>query len=239
MRGARQRLTCYPAAWLLAAALCGCAHRPPPGPPPDCAAVSAQVGRQVAAWQGRSVTGVAAVVARDGLLRRATTAALVVAPPDRLRLEAMDAFGQTRLLGVLAAGRVAFWTPEGGWRWQVPPEAAVGLPAVLWPQLPRLLLGLPCSDAICEAATPSPGGDLILLGCVDGSFRYRWDPRDHRVVEAFSPALRIRYKERGGAAAPWPPDLDITMNQGRSLSLRWQQLQLDRPVAGELFLPGP
>lgn len=224
-------------AYLVALALLGCAHRPPAVSAGDCAAARAEAARRHGVWHDRQLTGTAQVVARDGLLRSRANLTIAVAPPDRLRLEMGDDFGQTLLLAVVSGTRVAFWTPAGGWLTGAPAVAALPLPAAVWPHLPRLFLGLTCSAPSCAPPPARADGDTLVLTCGDEPAQWLWHPGHRRVAGAVLPPLWVSYLDSDRVNGLHPPDLDVAVGEGRSLALRWQQFHFDRDLPPDLFHP--
>jgi len=224
-------------ALLAAIALGGCAHRPAALSPTECAAARDAAARLDDLWQDRRVTGTAQVIARDGLLRSRANITIAVAPPDRLRLEISDDFGQTRLLALVSGRSVAFWTPGDGWLTGAPAVEALPLPAAVWPHLPRLLLGMACSDAACSPSPTRPDDDTVLLTCGHEPTRWQWHSGRRRVVGALLAPLRVSYLDSERVNGLHPPDLDVVMGEGRSLALRWQQYRFDRDLPPDLFHP--
>jgi|GEM_PF-3285299 len=224
-------------ACLAALTLGGCAHRPGAVSPVECAAARDEAGRLHDLWQDRRLTGTAQVIARDGLLRSRANVTIAVAPPDRLRMEISDDFGQTRLLALVSGTSVAFWTPGDGWLTGVPAVAALPLPAAIWPHLPRLLLGMTCRDPACSPSPTRADDDTILLTCGHEPAQWRWHPGRRRVAGALLPPLRVSYLDSERVNGLHPPDLDVVMGEGRSLTLRWQQFRFDRDLPSDLFHP--
>jgi len=224
-------------AGLAAFALGGCAHRPAVVSPVECASARTEAGRLHDLWQDQHLTGTAQVTARDGLLRSRANLTIAMAPPDRLRLEVSDDFGQSRLLAVVSGTSVAFWTPGDGWVTGVPAAAALPLPPAVWPHLPRLLLGMTCRDPACSRPRTRADDDTLLLTCGHEPARWQWHPRSRRVVGALLPPLRVSYLDSERVNGLHPPDLDVVLGEGRSLALRWQQFRFDRDLPSDLFQP--
>jgi len=215
----------------------GCAHRPAVVSALECASARAEAGRLHDLWQDRRVTGTAQVVARDGLLRSRATVTIAAAPPDRLRLEMSDDFGQTRLLALVSGTSVAFWTPGDGWITGAPAVAALPLPAAVWPDLPRLVVGMACRDPACSPAPTRADGDTVLLTCDHEPARWQWHSQSRRVVGAVLPTLRVSYLDSERVNGLHPPDLDVVMGDRRSLALRWQHFRIDGDLPTDLFHP--
>jgi hypothetical protein len=222
---------------LAALTLVGCAHRPAMVSAVDCASARDEARRLHDLWQGHNVTGTAQVTARDGLLRSRANVTLAVAPPDRLRLEVSDDFGQTLLVALVNGTDVAFWNPTDGWLTGAPAVAAVPLPPVVWPDLPRLLVAMPCGDPACSSSVTRADDDTVLLTCGHEPVRWRWHPERRRVVGAHLPSLWVSYLDSERVNGLHPPDLDVVTGEGRSLTLRWQQFRLDRDLPTTLFQP--
>jgi len=224
-------------AGLAALTLAGCAHRPAVVSPMECAAAQAEAGRLHTRWQDQRLTGTAQITVRDGLLRSRASVTIAVAPPDRLRLEMSDDFGQTQLLALVSGHGVAFWTPGDGWLTGAPAVAALPLPPAVWPDLPRLVLGMPCREPTCSPSPTRADRGTVLLTCGHEPARWQWHAGSRRVVGALLPPLRVSYLDSERVNGLHPPDLDVVLGEGRSLALRWQQFRLDRDLPSDLFQP--
>jgi hypothetical protein len=216
-----------------------CAHRPTPVSHTACRAAETAAARLSATWAGQTVSGTVQITARDGVLRGRVVASIAVVAPDRLRLELSDALGQTQLLALVSRDALAFWTVADGWLSGAPALTTLPLPAAVWPNLPRLLLAVPCADAECAPSYEDAGATTILLRCGHGTPEWRWDARRQQVVGAHLPPLRISYLDADTGNELHPRDLDVDLGQGRSLSLRWQGFRFDRDLPPELFLRIP
>ncbi len=242
---------------LLLAAACGGVPRTPPGPSPELAVEPARLLTRLAAEEKGliSVRGLANVLYRESAGSGSVMQAIVVAPPDRARLETLTPVGTTALLLTIRGDKLqvhSLLRHEYGVG-RATPETLARLAKVPLPPGPllRLLAGLPPLGLSPEDPRVQVGMDAaaIRVDSVDGVYwQHLWMAPDGAGVdhgelgEASGPLLRFHFNDRqlvDGEEFPFEIRLEAVATEA-SLIIRYQTVRLNLPVEPELFeLPPP
>jgi hypothetical protein len=244
-------------ACLLLAAACGTIPNAPPGPLPELAGEPGRLLARMAAEEKRlvSVRGLANVLYRGSAGSGSVLQAIVIAPPDRARLETLSPVGTTVLLLTIHGDdlRVHSLLRHEYGVGRATPESLARLAKVPLPPGPllRLLAGLPPlalhpDDPRVQVSADTPA---IRVDSVDGVYWQRlWmDPNGSGVEhgelgEATGPLLRFQFGDRqavDGTTFPFEIRLE-GMATETALIIRYQTVRLNLPVEAELFeLPRP
>jgi hypothetical protein len=227
---------------LLAGASASCAPRvPPPDLSLEPELLLGQV--QAAAAVVLSVRGEARLRA-TGEGRVSVPAFVAARKPDRLRVEALDFFGNPGAVLVTAAGRLAIWDARGRtfYRGAATPENIARL--VRLPLAPEELVAILCGWPRLEgeAVSAEPGRGHVTLEVRDGA-----RSTTARVIAgaAVSRATvrdgrrgyEVAWKQRilvGGAAGPG----DVTLSSERpdvEIELTWPEPEVNAPLEDALF----
>lgn len=241
------------AALLLLASACAVVPDRPPREVPEPGAVERQLLQDEAA--PRRIRGLATVRVEGPAATGSATQAVVVALPDRARLETLGPLGTTVAVVVMRGGEVRIHslleslyavgqaTPETlGRLTQVPLPPEIAL---------RLLAGLPPLRVVRGDPRLVVGarGDTVRVESVEGVWWQRfWTTRAGVTAEAGElgdaggTLLRFRFRDHrplNDAMIPFGLHLDL-VSTGTRLSLAYTALRLGDPADEELFeLPQP
>jgi hypothetical protein len=244
-------------ACLLLGAACGMIPKAPPGPLPELAGEPDQLIARIAAEEKRlvSLRGLANVLYRGSAGSGSVLQAIVIALPDRARLETLSPVGTTVLLLTIHGDDLRMHSllrHEYGVGRATKETLArlVKLPLPPGPLL-RVLAGLPPlalrpDDPRVQVSVESPA---IRVDSVDGVYWQRlWMGPDGSGVEhgelgeAAGPLLRFQFGDRqpvDGASFPFEIRLEGSAAE-TALIIRYQTVRLNLPVEAELFeLPRP
>lgn len=242
---------------LLLAAACGVIPKTPAGLPPELGGGPAPLLARLAAEEKHlvSVRGLANVLYRGSAGSGSVIQAIVIAPPDRARLESLTPFGTTALvltihgddLRVHSLLRHEYGVGRAN-RETLARVAKVSLPPG---PLLRLLAGLPPLALSPEdpRVKSSVDAGAIRVDSVDGVYwQHLWMAADGSGVdhgelgEAAGPILRFQFGDRqpvDSATFPFEIRLEGIATE-TALIIRYQTIRLNLPVEADLFeLPPP
>jgi len=228
---------------------------PPPAPPtpPEAGAVREQLLKDEAG--PRTIRGLATVRYEGPAGSGSATQAVLLAVPDRARLETLSPLGTTAVVVVLRGEevRVHSLLANAYGVGQATRETVGRLTRIPIPPSPflRLLAGLP--PLPLRASDPrllvTMVGAAVRVDSVDGGFWQRlWTERDGVGVEggelgdASGPLLTFAFADHrpvGDATFPFAIRLE-SVTTGSRLDLHYSTVRLGEPIEGSLFeLPRP
>lgn len=244
-------------ACLLLAAACGVIPKAPPGPSPELAGELVRLLARLAAEEQRlvSVRGLANVLYRGSAGSGSVIQAIVIAPPDRARLETLTPVGTTALVVTIHGDdlRVHSLLRHEYGVGRATKETLARVAKVPLPPGPllRLLAGLPPLALSPEdpRVRVSVEPAAIRVDSVDGVYwQHLWMASDSSGVdhgelgEAAGPLLRFQFSDRqpvDSATFPFEIRLEGIATE-TALIIRYQTLRLNLPVEADLFeLPRP
>ena len=241
------------AAGLLLLASCAVTPVPRLAAPPDPDRVRSRLLQEEAAT--RTVRGLARLAFEGPSGSGSASQAVVVALPDRARVEALTPLGTTALVATLRAGELRAHSPvrHEYWTGRATREALGRLLTVPVPPEPllRLLAGLP--PLPLRAQDPrlrvTPDGAAVRVESVDGEYWQRlWiegdDPEVARgeMGSASEALFTFAFADRRPTdGRSFPFDIRVEESGSRSrLQVRYEQVQLNLPADPDLFhLPPP
>jgi hypothetical protein len=245
------------AACMFLAAACGVVPTAPPVSPSDLANSPQVLLGRLAGDESRltSVRGLATVLYQGAAGSGSALQAIVVAPPDRARLETLSPIGTTLLVLTIRGddlrvhslirheygeGRATRETLGRLTKVPLPPEPLV-----------RLLAGLPPLPLRLDdprVRTSRGGADTVQVDSVDGAFwQQLWTGPDgfvdHGALgDTTGPLLRFQFADRQALAEtsfPFEIRLEET-TASTTLVIRYQKVRLNLPVEADVFeLPRP
>lgn len=241
---------------MLLAVACGVIPTAPLVRPPDRADEAGQLLARLAAEETglTTVRGLATVLYSGPNGSGSVLQAIVLAPPDRARLETLSPVGTTALVLTIRGDDLRVHSPlrneygEG----RATQETLARLTRVPLPPEPllRLLAGLPplpLHPGDPRVQVRADGGAL-RLDSVEGAFWQRlWTQPDRASIdhgelgEAAGPLLRFQFADRQGVnGTSFPFEIRLVATAGPSLIIRYQTLRINLPVEADLFaLPRP
>jgi len=244
------------AACLVLAAACGVVPKAPLVSPSDLASSPQDLLGRLAGDESRltSVRGLATVLYRGAAGSGSALQAIVVAPPDRARLETLSPIGTTLLVLTIRGDdlRVHSLIRHEYGEGRATRETLGRLAKVPLPPEPlvRLLAGLPPLPLRLDdpRVRTSRGPGTVQVDSVDGAFwQQLWTGPDgsvdHGVLgDATGPLLRFQFADRQAlehTSFPFEIRLEET-TASATLIIRYQKVRLNLPVEADLFeLPRP
>ena len=244
-------------ACLLLAAACGIVPKAPPGSPPEQAGDPGRLVARLAAEENRleSLRGLANVLYRGTAGSGSVIQAVVVALPDRARLESLSPVGTTALVLTIHGDdlRVHSFIRHEYAEGRATRETLARLAKIPLPPGPllRLLAGL--SPLALRPEDPrvkvSVEPDAIRVDSAEGTYWQRlWlapggTGVDHgELGEAAGPLLRFQFNDRqpvDSLTVPFEIRVETVATE-MALIIRYQTIHLNLPVETDLFeLPRP
>jgi hypothetical protein len=241
------------AAGLLLLASCAVTPLPRLAAPPDPDSVRSRLLQEEAAT--RTVRGLAHLAFEGPSGSGSASQVVVVALPDRARVEALTPLGTTALVATVRADelRVHSSVRHEYWTGRATRETLGRLLRVPVPPEPllRLLAGLPPLPLRAQdpRLSVTPDGAAVRVESVDGEYWQRlWTEGDEPEVargemgRASEVLFTFAFSDRrptGGRSFPFGIRVEDSASRGR-LEVQYEQLQLNLPAEPDLFdLPPP